>query len=208
MVGLRVMGDTPRRRLDAPTSLDWISEPTLNRRVWALYLARGYTRSSWSRAMGVSISIATRWDGGSVGMSVANLAYAAQTLGVTTDELIFGREGRPAADDGGADHGLVRLVLDRVDASPHTRAAFADHVATTGRYQLITQAYVERWVSAYDAELDGGATPERAARLAFAEAINARAVVSASVPPPALATVAPRPRRPRRRLPVTIARSH
>lgn len=199
---------TKPRRLDPPTTSDPLGEPTLNRRVWALYLYLGYDRARFARAMDISYSIACRWDNGTVQMSAASLSRACKVLNVSADALLFGgREARDAP----VDHVMIRHALDQVDASAAARAAFGAHVASpVGRYQHVTVHYVHRWVQVFDAERQTGTRLDRAAELAFAEAINARAAVAAAVAT-AGADVPARPRKARKRparLPSTLARAH
>lgn len=200
------------RHTDVPSAIDPISEPTLNRRVWGLYLNRGYDRAKWARAMEVSYSVACRWDNGGIQMSAANLARAAQVLAVSADDLLFGRGGRPQPDVA-IDHLLVRAALDAVDAQPESRARFAAHVdSPEGRYQVITPHYVHRWVQTYETELRAGTRADQAAARAFAEAVNARAAVAAAATSSGAdggGTASQRkPRKPRARLPITVSRAH
>jgi hypothetical protein len=74
-----------------PNVLDPLSEPTIGRRLWAAYLRAGYTRASFSRALGVSYPTVDKWDIDRSIIDTVNLMEASQLVGYTMDELCFGR---------------------------------------------------------------------------------------------------------------------
>lgn len=166
----------PRPNVDAP-----LSEPTRHRRVWAAYLAAGYTRAQFADALGTNYYTVNRWDSGAAAMSLDMLERAVKLLGYTMDELCFGAAGRPTVAGSGdaapatpvmADSD-VRAVLDAMRATPATRAALGEHLASpAGRYQTLTADYVRAWAAAWASTQDP--------RAALRAAVNARAVTEAT----------------------------
>lgn len=188
------------RTLDHPDIDDPLSEPTLNRRVWALYLRLGYTRASWARAMAVRYTVAHRWDVGEHVMAPVHLVRAAMLLRVSTDALLFGHGERPEQAGLGE---LIRLTLTRLRATPDARAALGEHMASPAAQYLEPDAtYIVRWVESYTAERARGTSTETATRTATSEALNAQTLALA-VPSPSTGTARPAVRKPRSRLATT-----
>lgn len=207
-----------RGKLAPPNVDDPLSEPTLNRRLWALYLRLGYTRADFARALGKQYPVVSRWDTGEYAMNLADLKEACILLGVSTDDLIYGREARRpppgATSPVTRDDELIRNALSAVDASPETRAAFAAHTESThGRYQQITHEYVTRFAQVYEREIAAGTPPNKAHDRAYTEAINMRARVKAAAADADDQSASPRrrrtpPTRARPRIPTTRTQAH
>lgn len=202
-----------KARHPLPAVDDPLSEPTLNRRLWAAYLRANYTRRTFSEALGTSYAQLSHWDAGRQTMQLAYVRKAALILCMSTDDLIFGRDAErpgpyepPPHPQGEVDHAMVRTMLDAMDAAPETRERLALHLESpSGRYQHVTQEYVRRFVQVYELERAKSATPEHAVALAYTEAINHVATVSASRLP--LAAPA-RPRKVPPRLATTRSTAH
>jgi hypothetical protein len=169
-------------KYEEPNKLDPLSEPTLNRRVWAAYLRAGFTRASFAAAMGVRYAHVHHWDLGRHVMTLPHLMRAATLVGMTLDQLAYGHAGRatppqpelPLTDDG------VRAVLFELNASEKQMTALAEHRASTvGAYQPFTRTYVTSFVSTYQEAIDAGRKHALAMRLAFVAADNARAQLAA-----------------------------
>lgn len=190
----------PRGRLEAPTAADPVSEPTINLRIWGLYLRAGYTRATFSRALGAGYQLVSAWDTGRAMPSLAYIAKIATLLSVSTDSIIFGR-----AAHGAVDHALVVQTLDAIGATPATREAVRLHMASERvRYQrpdLINGPYVVRYAQVYAREVANGTAPALADDRAFTEAVNAGATADAAVNG---ATVPSPPPRQRRKTPTRL----
>jgi transcriptional regulator with XRE-family HTH domain len=78
----------------APNVADPLRESTPGRRVHAAYLAAGYTRAEFTRALGVSYVTVDNWDKGQT-IRLENLMRAAETLGYSMDELCYGHQPPP-----------------------------------------------------------------------------------------------------------------
>lgn len=175
----------PRPNVDDP-----LSEPTRHRRLWAAYLAAGYSRREFAQKLGTNYHTVNRWDAGAAAISLDMLERASQLVGFSMDELCFGRRA-PAASvpvtavgplRGSAPRPRpealteadIRALFDELNVDPATRAAFGEHAASAaGRYQTFTASYIEAWCSAYAYD----AHDEQAALQA---GVNARAVSEAA----------------------------
>lgn len=195
------MNSQPRKRrpsaapapLEKPNVDDPLSEPTRHRRLWAAYLAAGFTRRDFAAKLGTNYHTVNRWDAGAATISLDMLERASLLVGFSMDELCFGRRGvgspaepvtavapqRPKLagprqpEAAALTEAEIRALFDtqRVDAA--TRAAFGQHAASpAGRYQTFTSAYVEAWCSAYAYARDD--------QQALMAAVNARAVTEAA----------------------------
>lgn len=83
--------------LPKPNVLDPLGEPTRHRRIWAAYLAAGFTRREFAHKLGTNYHTVNRWDSGAATISLDMLERASVLVGYSMDELCFGREGRPLA---------------------------------------------------------------------------------------------------------------
>jgi transcriptional regulator with XRE-family HTH domain len=182
--------------LEKPNVDDPLSESTRHRRVWAAYLARGFTRRQFAQELGTNYHTVNRWDAGAATISLDMLQRASELLHYTMDELCFGRRAAaavpaasaapasPAAPAAAAKRPTVAspsgvltedqirslLEIQRVDAQ--TRAAFGEHsVSPTGRYQSFTADYVTAWCAAFVAT--------QSTASALVAAVNGRALSEA-----------------------------
>jgi transcriptional regulator with XRE-family HTH domain len=171
-----------RLRLPRPNSLDPLGEPTLQRRIWAAYLQRGYSRSTFARALGTRIATVVSWDRGDTTPHLAQFARAAELLGYSMDDLMHGRH-KPAvrSAEPALNREQILELLDHVTASTEARAAFGEHSASpSGTYQRFTRRYVLAFVSSYQAAVSAGNAHDKATELAVIEAVNARANADAA----------------------------
>jgi transcriptional regulator with XRE-family HTH domain len=186
----------PKVRAD-PNVQDPLSEASLGRRLWAGYLRAGFTRMSFSRAMGVTYATIDRWDLGESTPDLLLLMKAAVLIKMSLDDLCFGRE-HPAHNE--RERTLERTdviaTLDQLEASSEARAAFGRFWRSPeGELQRVTRTYLTTFVRALQAQSqrDGrdGAMSRDAIRRAAIEADRARAqadTVSARVKPWATAS--------------------
>jgi len=173
------------KSLPEPNSADPLSEPTVNRRVWAAYLRAGYTsRADWARALGVARYQNTiEWDKETKGYDLATLARAADLVGYTIDELVHGH--RPAAQRV-VEPALVTdadLIdaLNTLGATPEQREALAEwRLSPAGKFADVTLTYVRRFCAAYSNARRKGAEHASAIVEANNSARHAR-VLSATV---------------------------
>lgn len=167
--------------VELPNVADPLSEPTLNRRVWAAYLQRKYTRKSFAEAMETTYAVVHGWDHGSPGraMSLGKLQRASRLLGYTMDELCFGKQALIGRAEPVLDAAGIREALSEVNADIPTRAAFADHLTKEGKFQEITRTYVHLWVSIHRQLRERGVSPEVAAAAALIEAVQGQAIAAA-----------------------------
>jgi transcriptional regulator with XRE-family HTH domain len=192
-----------------PNIADPLSEPTYNRRIWALYLARKYTRQSFADAMGVGYNMVANWDHGRFAMSLVNFIRAAEVLGVSMDELAHGKQARHLGE---VERVLstveIRALMSELHATDEAIEAFGEHeLSPRYRNQPMTRTYVSAFVAAYMAARDDGKSRERARQRACNDALNARAKAAAvdagrlpartAPPPPVLKK---KPRKPRNKL--------
>jgi len=177
----------PKRRETPPPpdTLRPLDEPTLGRRIWGLYLQKGYSRAQFAASINVVYSMVVHWDFGDHEPRLEHLRNISQQLDTPLDDLVFGSSGRPRPTKKPPEDAMIMHALDSVRATPSARAAFAEHTqSTAGKYQHFTFDYVQRYAQAFDAELSNGATAHHAAQVAFAEAVNKRAAVSAVLAQP------------------------
>lgn len=166
--------------LDKPNVDDPLSEPTRHRRLWAAYLAAGYTRRDFAAKLGTNYHTVNRWDAGAAAISLDMLERASLIVGFTMDELCFGRRALtsapaapPAASEQPLTEAQIRQLFDAQRIDTATRAAFGEHAASAaGRYQTFTATYVEAWCAAY--------AYARNEQQALSAAVNARAVSEAA----------------------------
>lgn len=173
--------------LPRPNTTDPLSEPLRHRRIWAAYLAAGYTRREFATKLGTNYHTVNRWDAGAAAISLDMLIRASTLVGYTLDELCFGRgkqareasptttatlPPRAARAQAALSETEIRALLDAQRVDAFTRAAFGEHTASpAGRYQSFTPAYVETWCAVY--------AHSRDEQEALRAAVNARAVTEA-----------------------------
>lgn len=180
-------------RVQSDYSLDPLSAPTVQERIRALYLAAGYNRRQFAITLGVGYSVVANWDNGRHVPTVPLLRQVCELLEVSTDDVIYGPDPRPTPADpkaprqgrgagaGSIDLDALRMALDRIHASALAREALADHMASPrGKLQRVTADYALHFAHAYDEEIARGASAERAAGVAYREAVNARARADAT----------------------------
>lgn len=129
-----------------------LAEPTLNRRLWAAYLALGWTRADFARRMEVGYNLATGWDHGTHGISLAHLIKASELVGYTLDELVFGvsSERRKSGGEASLNRDQLVALLDELRANADQCRAISEHLeSSSGRLQRCTRTYVSTFVSAY-----------------------------------------------------------
>lgn len=101
--------------LPKPNVLDPLSEPTRHRRIWAAYLAAGFTRREFAQKLGTNYHTVNRWDSGAATISLDMLERTSALVGFSMDELCFGHNGRGARG------------ADTTNGSPRTQSP---HMAT------------------------------------------------------------------------------
>lgn len=146
-----------------PTGDNPLAEPTPQRRLWALRIAKGFSRYKFAKLMGVSYSTVDQWDLGSM-PSVEHIAKAAHTFNVSTDDIIYGAEGRkqrgtdPALSDAEITH-----VLEELKVPHEPRSALGEYLGShAARFQTITRLFVIGFVQTYTAAREAGASPSEA----------------------------------------------
>jgi transcriptional regulator with XRE-family HTH domain len=171
-----------RKTRPDPNVQDPIGETTIGRRLWASYMAKGYTRFAFAKTLGVSYSTVDAWDEGRSTPSLDMLLKAIEVLDVPVAGILYGHDGAPKGSS--LAQGLPRegrlALFNELGLSPALRAAFAAHEdSTEGRYQVFTRDYVIQWLAAYEASRANGAPEDEAKAEALKAATTARAVVGA-----------------------------
>ncbi len=143
------------------------------------------------------------WDHEDHEPRVPQLKKISQQLNVSIDDIVFGSAGRPKPEHPQPEDTMIMHALDTARASAAARAAFGEHSqSAAGKFQRFTFDYVQRFAQAFDTEFGRGKSQREAAQVAFAEAVNKRAAVSAVLATPPASTAsnaaAPRPRSRRR----------
>jgi transcriptional regulator with XRE-family HTH domain len=141
---------------------DPLSEPTVNRRLHAAYLAKGWTRADFARRMGVKYQTVDRWDTGEFNPGLDTLFRAAELVGYTPAQLLHGRDGA-----GHAREPVVDIADDSMTAE--------EREALDLVIREIADAITPAFVASYRAEIAGGATRVAAAAKARDLALEARA---------------------------------
>ncbi len=191
-----------------PILKDPLSEPTLNLRFRALYLLLGYTRSSLARALDMDPSNIYAWDTGRWSISLPQLAQAARLFGVSIDQIVFGRAGRPAKVAAGRDYAAIRAHLDAIEATAEARAALGEYLdSATGALQSTSGFFVQTWTQGFQAARADGLDTVDASKRAHTYVVNQLALRGAveksdQVEPQPL-DKPKRVQRPRRKLPTT-----
>lgn len=170
------------RKYPEPDRLDPLSESALNRRVWAAYLHAGYDRTRFAAAMGVQYSLVSHWDTGRHAMSLAHFMRAAELVGFSMDELAHGHAATRAGQgpEVALTQDAIRALLLAVNATTEQISALGEHQeSAVGRLQPMTRTYVLRFIATYAARVADGKQHAQALKLAFIEAVNARAAIAA-----------------------------
>jgi hypothetical protein len=165
----------PRPERPGPPDKDNpLAEPTPQRRLWAAYLARGFNRASFARALGAQYSSLDNWDIGATAMSLETFARAACLVQYTLDELVYGAAAGPSAPPGHlmstpvlagyaslAEYDAAndapeltiearRALLAELGASADERATFGVmHHDTAAAYYQLTESYIRAWFGMY-----------------------------------------------------------
>lgn len=167
------------KHFEDPNVHDPLSEPTFNRRLWAAYLAAGFDRASWSRALDCSYVQCSAYDHGKSQISFPRAVRAAELVGFTLDELVYGKAGRPrlAAVESSLGEQAIADLFDVLRVDDDTAAAWATFRASTvGVMQRATRTYVVTWINTYVKHRSGKVIPDaRAINQARREADNERA---------------------------------
>jgi hypothetical protein len=182
------MAEHPRKTRPDPNAADPLSEPTVNRRLWAAYLNRGFNRRSFSRAMGSAYSTVDDWDTGKRMPQLDNLIRAREVLEVfTLDELAFGHnppQQQRIEKELGRD--AIKLLLRELTAGidPATALDWMEALgeyerSAAGQYTMFTRSYICAFIDTYASARADGEPRKRAVELAKTIAINARATVEA-----------------------------
>lgn len=172
---------SPRKTRPDPNISDPLSETTVQRRIWASYLAAKYTRFSFAAALNVPYSTVDNWDKGTSIPSLPLLVRVAELLEVPIQHLIYGHRGGPG--DGREvvlTQTAVMELLAEAGATKEARAAYAAHeTSDAGRYQERTRSYIIAWLSAYEAARKNSASHDEAADEAVTQAVAARMISGA-----------------------------
>jgi len=170
----------PKTRPD-PNVADPLSEPTVNRRLWAAYLQRGFTRADVAKRLEVSYQSVDSWDTEKTTPSLDVLVRASQLVQYSMDELCFGHHPpKLRRAEGELSRDAIKLLLVELGASSAEIEALGEHEQSpAGRFQRFTRTYVGAFVGAYRAAVKAGCTHKQALDGAKAEAAKARASVDA-----------------------------
>lgn len=199
-----------------PNVADPLSEPAFNRRMWAAYLAAGFTRAQFARALDARDALVWGWDTGKTTMTLPYAIKAAALVGYTLDELAHGHAASTPTSaskrlplDTPLTHEAVRALLHEIGAREDAIRALGEYDATPdGRYQPLTPTFVRAFIRTYlAARDDDGLSHALALSRAIGEATNARAHAKAFEERrrPDGAAAAPSPKRKRKgalRIPV------
>jgi transcriptional regulator with XRE-family HTH domain len=130
-----------------------MGEPTLQRRLWAAHISRGFSRHKFARALGVHGSSVVTWCTGERDPDLRQLIAVALLLDYPLEQLIFGRQGQA---------GARAVVEGRVPPSDETlRSVVRSYVVLIGASTVYGSAQVpprlahlaaERWTGGDDAE--------------------------------------------------------
>ncbi len=135
----------------------------MQRRIWAGYLSKGFTRTSFSRALGVAIQTVDRWDQEKATPELALFLRACELLGYTPNQMA----GIASRDD---DSSLAEydndesLTADERDAFGSTVSAYAETIKPT-------------FIAVYRTERAAGSGREVARSKAHAAAIEAHGMI-------------------------------
>lgn len=143
--------------LEPPTGEDPMGEPTLQRRLWAAHISRGFSRHKFARALGVHGSSVVTWCTGERDPDLRQLIAVSLLLDYPLEQLVFGRQGQA---------GARAVVEGRVPPSDETlRAVVRSYVVLIGCSTVYGSAQVparlehlaaERWTGDDDDEPSKG----------------------------------------------------
>lgn len=159
-------------------------ESSVQRRIWASYLAAGMTRYAFAAKLGVAYSTVDAWDTESSMPRLGEIMAVCALLGVRLEQIVYGEDGQPLDGHGGAeaelDDGAVKALLAQIEASPAEVAALGEYLATPGaRFQRVTRSLVEAFVSSHVSALHHHAPAAEALEQAIEQGIAARTLASA-----------------------------
>jgi DNA-binding XRE family transcriptional regulator len=139
--------------LEAPTGTDAMGEATMQRRIWAAHISRGFSRHKFARALGVHGSTVVAWCTGERDPDLRQLIAVALLLDYPLEQVVFGRQGQA---------GARAVVEGRVPPSDETlRAVVRSYVVMIGCSTVYGSAQVparlehlaaERWTGGDDAD--------------------------------------------------------
>lgn len=155
-----------------------LAETKLNLRVWALYLARDFTRASFARAMEVHYNVIQRWDAGLTTMTLAHFLRACALLRVEPTKLAYGESGRPPElrELSMTDVELRAFYAGMMPAPSFDAIDSLDRWRSTRPGQPLTETFVRLYVSTLDARLRAGDTILNAERAASSAALTGRRI--------------------------------
>jgi len=143
--------------LEAPSGEDPMGEPTLQRRLWAAHISRGFSRHKFARALGVHGSSVVTWCTGERDPDLRQLIAVSLLLDYPLEQIVFGRQGQA---------GARAVVEGRVPPSDEAlRAVVRSYVVLIGCSTVYGSAQVparlehlaaERWTGDDDAEPSKG----------------------------------------------------
>lgn len=179
-----------RQTRDNPNVDFPLTEPTINRRVWAAYLRAGYTRARFARELGIAYPTLDRSDTGKTTLELDTLMLASTLVGYTMDEICFGAAGRPRASaEPELSHEEQKSLLhDDLRASLAEMETLAQYQASpSGKFTRYTRSYISRFIQSVRLALDAGSTQLVAIDTAKVDAANeaaTAAVQAAQLAPP------------------------
>lgn len=163
-----------------PNVDDPLSEKTIARRIWAMYLSRGYTRAQWARALEVSYQTAQRWDSGEHLPDLVNLLRMVSLLRYSLSQIVYGYATPPAEDEIELSHEGKLSTLRELRATADQLEAFGEYEASpAGRYQRYTRTWLVTFIDAYSAARRANKSRPEAIDAAKTVAANAAAQVQA-----------------------------
>jgi transcriptional regulator with XRE-family HTH domain len=134
-----------------------MGEPTLQRRIWAAYMSRGFSRHKFARSLGVHGSTVVTWCTGERDPDLRQLIAVALLLDYPLEQIVFGRPGQA---------GARAVVEGRVPPSDETlRAVVRSFVVLIGSSTVYGSSMVpprlahiaaERWSGGDDADASTG----------------------------------------------------
>jgi len=169
-----------RKTLPEPNKDNPLAESSLNRRLWAAYLHRGYTRADFARMLGLHYTGLYAIDVGKSGVpKLQTLILSSQLLGFSLDDLVFGHARPVGAAEVELTRDGVKAVLVKIGADTDVIEMLGDYVhSSAGHFQTFTRSWVEAFNQDYRAAIADGLTPERAFERAKGAAAKARALAA------------------------------
>lgn len=167
----------------APNVDDPVSEPTVGRRLWAMYLSRGYNRNTWAKMMDVAYLTVDRWDMGTHLPHLDQLKRMSELLGYSLEEVAYGYDVPSAGKANPLSLEDKANLLRELRATPDQAKAFSDFDDSPAGRQLHRRphmrAFIATFIEAYQTSRRTGATHVDAITVAKEVAANARANVEA-----------------------------